>query len=395
MNWLTRLFGTRSTVATTTRRPTFTRLRLESLEDRVVPTVTYHGGAVLQHVETQGLYLGSTWSSQSTPATLDGFLSNITNSAYMDALTRAGYGIPWQGAAGLVGRGSSTAGYLDPAKLVAGSTITDAYIQSEIKADITAGRLTAPDANKLYVVYVDPNVAVKLGGATSQHDFLGYHGAFYAANGTIVHYAVITSPGGAAHNASMGGAAIDQLTSVTSHELAEAVTDPNVNLTQLGWYDDQRNGENGDITENNPDALVRLNGYLVQQVAALDDSLLLINGPSNPPPTPPTSTTATSTSMKAGRVHYNANGTASVALTVLISPSSGTVLPDGQVQLVYNGSVLGTGTVKVVHGVAQVTFNVTFSSYSQTTWDYYIFSASYLGSSHFGASSSHSLTVGV
>ena len=388
MNWLARLFGTRSQARTPTQRPSCTRLRLETLEDRVTPTVTFHGGALLTSVETQALYLGNTWSSQASPAptttALDNFLTNITGSAYMTALTRAGYG---------VGTGTSTAGYVDKANLTAGSTITDAFIQAEIKADINAGHLTTPDANKLYVVYVDPNVAVNLGGSTSVRNFLGYHGAFYAANGTIIHYAVITSPGGKAGNAGMGTSAMDQLTAVTSHELAEAVTDPNVNLTTLGWYDDKLNGEIGDITSNNPNALVRLNGYLVQEVAAQDDSLLAID--STPPPPPSTGTTTTSTHLTAGRVHYNRNGTASVALTVTISPASGTVLPSGQVQLIYNGAVLGTGTVSVVRGVAQVTFNIRFSSYSTTSWDYYVFSANYIGSTQFGASSSQPLTVAV
>ena len=34
---------------------------LECLEDRLVPTVTYHGGTLLPHVEVQGMYLGSDW----------------------------------------------------------------------------------------------------------------------------------------------------------------------------------------------------------------------------------------------------------------------------------------------------------------------------------------------
>jgi hypothetical protein len=40
-----------------------TRLALEELEQRQVPTVTYHGGALLRNVEIQPVYLGSDWSS--------------------------------------------------------------------------------------------------------------------------------------------------------------------------------------------------------------------------------------------------------------------------------------------------------------------------------------------
>ena len=48
----------------------------------------------------------------------------------------------------------------------------------------------------------------------------------------------------------------DQLTAVTSHELAEAVTDPNVGTGQLGWYDEQLNGEIGDIAAEQANHLV-------------------------------------------------------------------------------------------------------------------------------------------
>src|SRR5262249_50589102 len=157
----------------------------------------------------------------------DAFLADLTNSAYMDALNRAGYG---------VGRGSATAGVVDTVSLASGSTITDASIQARLSADIAAGRVQPVDANRLYVVFVQPNVAVNLGGGqgTTQQGILGYHGAFAGPGGQTVRYAVIAYPGGAAHNSSMGTSAIDQLTAVASHEVAEAVTDPDVNFGTLG-----------------------------------------------------------------------------------------------------------------------------------------------------------------
>ena len=142
----------------------------------------------------------------------------------------------------------------------------------------------------MYVVYVQPDVAVNLGAGqgTTQQGILGYHTAFVGANGAAIRYAVVVSPGGAAGNSVLPEAttAIDQLTAVTSHELAEAVTDPdvnsNVNNGRLGWFDPQR-GEIGDIEENNPNAFVRLDGNLVQEVADQNDQLLSIF---TTPPTP-------------------------------------------------------------------------------------------------------------
>src|SRR5262249_3980811 len=106
-------------------------------------------------------------------------------------------------------------------------------------------------------------------------DFLGYHGAFAgrdaSGRGADVRYAVITYPGGAVGNASIRSlSAVQQLTEVSSHELAEAITDPDVNYKRLGWYDD-RLGEIGDIVNGQ---FVTLNGYVVQKEAGKNDQAL-------------------------------------------------------------------------------------------------------------------------
>src|SRR5262245_57579699 len=73
------------------------RPNLEALEDRWAPTVTPHGGPVLDHVEIQPVYLGSAWSPggalNNNAITLNAFLQNLPSSNYMDMLTWAGYGV--------------------------------------------------------------------------------------------------------------------------------------------------------------------------------------------------------------------------------------------------------------------------------------------------------------
>lgn len=388
MRWISRLFRPHSVKAMKSSSQPRTQLRLEALEDRQVPTVNYYGGNLLQHVEAQALFLGSDWSTVSAntaeTATLNSSLTSLTGGAYMDALTRAGYG---------VGRGTATAGVIDNTHYTSGSLITDASIQAKIQADINSGLLQRPDANRLYVVYIDPSVAVNLGfgQGTTQQGILGYHGAFAgrdaAGNFATIRYAVIVSPGGAAHNSSLGTSTIDQLTAVTSHEVAEAVTDPDVNYAQLGWYDPQR-GEIGDITENNPNALVRLNGYLIQEVADRNDQLLSINTTTTTPP--PAGTVATTTTLTAGPVHYSRFRYPTVTLTVRVHPASGTVQPGGLIELIYDGQVLGVGRLRVVNGVATVSFAVQFYSPGS-----YTFTTQYMGAAGFQGSTSNSVTVNV
>jgi hypothetical protein len=388
MSMLSRWFGLRRK-PTAPRRPIKTWLTLERLEERQVPTVQYYGGNLLPHVEAQALYLGNEWSTVATDAalttTVDAYLKDLTGGAYMDALTSAGY---------MVGRGTASAGAVDNTAFTPGSTITDASIRASLLADINSGLLQTPDANRLYVVDVEPNVAVNLGQGqgTTQQGILGYHGAFAGPNGTTIRYAVVPYPGGSAHNSSLGTSATDQLTAVTSHELAEAVTDPDVNYGRLGWYDPRR-GEIGDITANNPNALVRLDGYLVQEVANQNDQLLSITSTTpptptpNPPSNPPATTTATTSTLTAGPVtHYRRFST--VTLTITIDPASGSVLPGGVVELMYGGRILGLARVHVVNGVATATFNLLLFGSGNFT-----FSAQYLGSSQLQGSTSNSLTV--
>jgi hypothetical protein len=250
------------------RRPAASPAEIELLEPRRLLTVTYHGGGVLANVETQAVYLGSDWQSTATLHTqtgqFDQFLTTLVSGQYMDMLTNAGYG---------VGRGTSTAGAIDNISLNKTSGITDTAIQQDIQAMITAGTLQAPDANRLYIVYVEPGVVVHNGTDSSATTFLGYHDAFGGHTKTggaaDIHYAVIPYPDGVniSHVSQGFATAFDEQTAVTSHEVAEAVTDPNVNYKNLGWYDDQRNGEIGDLTR----LTVVFNGYLVQEVVDKND----------------------------------------------------------------------------------------------------------------------------
>jgi hypothetical protein len=241
------------------------RPELECLEQRWVPAVTYHGGSLLTNVEVQGLYVGDQWSSNATlnsqTGYLEGFLSNVANSSYMDALANAGYG---------VGRGSSTGGKISLASLSSGSTLNDSTLRSWLYSYANSGTLAWPDANRLYVCFVEPNVIMKAAdGSTSQGGFRGYHGAFAGPSGTTIHYAVIAYPRGSVGNSSVSFLSdIDSITKTASHEIAEAATNPNINYSTMGWYDDANNGEIGDIKN---DRVMYVHGYAMQRVINKND----------------------------------------------------------------------------------------------------------------------------
>src|SRR5579872_1722551 len=171
---------------------------VQVLESRALLTVTYHGGALLSAVEAQAVYLGSNWSSngslQTQSGQLDQFVSTLVTGAYMDMLTSAGY---------KVGRGSASAGAVDNIALNMSTGrrggVTDAQIQSDLQTMIDQGQVQAPDANRLYIVFVEPGVIIHLGADASNTTFLGYHGAFAGNNASgqaaDIRYAVISYPG--------------------------------------------------------------------------------------------------------------------------------------------------------------------------------------------------------
>jgi len=115
--------------------------------------------------------------------------------------------------------------------------VQDSAIQQMLQTQISAGAFPAATPDTLYFVFLPPGVQVIQGGAASCKVFCGYHDAI---NNNIF-YAVMPYPGCAG---CLGGLAdFEALTSTTSHELCEAITDP---IPGQGWYDDN-NGEIGDI----------------------------------------------------------------------------------------------------------------------------------------------------
>src|SRR5207237_141741 len=91
----------------------------------------------------------------------------------------------------------------------------------------------------------------------SNVSFYGYHDAFTDSAGGRVYYVVVAHPIG---NGDFPGLNDFQtLTAVTSHELAESVTNPDGG----GWFDDHTSDEIGDLCSGRDD-IGYLNGYAVQ-----------------------------------------------------------------------------------------------------------------------------------
>jgi hypothetical protein len=197
------------------------------------PQLTYRGGHLLTAVKVVTVFWGSGWGQSplsDTASRINEFFDTILTSELLDQL--AEYSVPGQ----QIGHGSriatATVGRPTPRRVV-----TDSRIQHFLQQEISTGTLPAADLQTLYFVYTPPGVAVVQGGSRSCQAFCGYHNDIHGQ----LFYAAMPYPGCSGCTGPL--APIDALTTTSSHELCEAITDA---VPGQGWYDDV-NGEIGDI----------------------------------------------------------------------------------------------------------------------------------------------------
>lgn len=199
----------------------------------VAPHLTYRNGPLLTAVQVFTVFWGSAWQQAPNCDLLEQineYFDFILTSQLMDQMGE--YNVPGQA----IGHGSriGTTVLTSPEPT---ASAHDGAIQQLLQQQVEAGALPAANRNTLYFVFLPNGVRVVQGNSASCRAFCGYHDSF----GTNVYYAVMPYPG---CSGCRGGLSVfDALTSTTSHELCEAITDP---VPGQGWYDDNH-GEIGDI----------------------------------------------------------------------------------------------------------------------------------------------------
>jgi hypothetical protein len=276
------------------------RPALAELETRTVPAnlsgiasnFVNHGGPVLSSVQVEAVFLGDAWkndpSLQSTEQQIDSFLQYLVNSPFMDTMGQYG-----------VGRGQFTGSTVldDPL----GSSISTGQIDSLLSQAVQGGTLQAPGSNRLYVVFTPPNVGLTE-GRSQLNNVLGYHTSLFDGQNNQHAYAVIPYPGGS-NPQETGLSAFQSLTQTTSHELAEAVTDPYVDArgNPSGWDDynftpgDSGEGEIADIADalGAPPAYLTNNGQTYAVTELWSNQADNVVAPSSSTATTPPTTTPT------------------------------------------------------------------------------------------------------
>jgi hypothetical protein len=229
------------------------------------PSILYFGGPVISKVKVVIVLWGSQ-VPKTTTSRIKPFFKAITNSTYADQLSQ----YSTNGITGVNGKPGtnqtivrgSLRGKFTITPINTSKTLTDGDVQTELEAQISSGALPAADLNTLYMTYFPAGITITLGGAKSCIAFGAYHEAVSSkVTKSNIFYGVMPDCNGG----------FNYMTSVSSHEFAEAVTDPiptpGSNPAYPQAWNDANGNEIADLCEGHDTSLTAGGQtYTVQQV---------------------------------------------------------------------------------------------------------------------------------
>jgi hypothetical protein len=354
--------------------------------------LTYFGGPIISNVQVvQVLYGSGSYNSQvagSTSPTMGNFFADITSTGLISLMQQ--YNTPASGGTGQTFGNGTFAGLFQivPSAGNNGSTITDTQIQSELLAQINAGHLPSPtldaqgNPNTLYMIYFPPGKTISQGGSSScvAGGFCAYHGTTSSTlGGHNVLYGVLPDmQAGSGCSTGCGTSTVfGNYTSVTSHELVEAMTDADVGIATtfsapLAWYD-MTNGEIGDIC-NGQQGSYTANGttYTIQlefsNSANNCVNFPVVSGPNYTLSASPSSLTVTQGSSGSSTITVTPSGgfTGSVSLSTSALPS-GVTASFGTNPTTGSSVVTFTASSTATTGTSSITITGTSGTLSHTT----------------------------
>lgn len=239
---------------------------------------TYHGGPLINTPEVHILFVGdwSSTASQNRQTRLSQFVSALLNSSYMNILSQYGCGTS--------GTVASTTTVAAP-----GSILSGADVHNIIQTAINNGQIPEPRSEAICVLlYLDDGTAVNDAEAgivmcePNSDNAFGYHSHFVTTAGNTCPFAVVPSLVDACLQNScqsdtsctlhLSDTQEQRQTQVTSHELSEMFSNPQVNSNQA--WSAPFGQENGDIC-NGQSAMITIgsNSWSVQKMYSKTDDV--------------------------------------------------------------------------------------------------------------------------
>lgn len=198
--------------------------------------IYYHGGPVMLGTTNVYYIWYGNWSGNTASSILTNLAQSIGGSPYYNINTTYYDGNNTHVSNAVHYAGSTTDNYSQ------GTSLSDAQIQSVVASAISSGRLPK-DTSAVYFVLTSADVTAS-SGFCSQYCGWHTHGTI---SGSDIKYSFIGNPDRCPSSCEEqttspnGNAGADGMASIISHELEEAVSDPDLNA----WYD-RRGAENAD-----------------------------------------------------------------------------------------------------------------------------------------------------
>lgn len=200
--------------------------------------ISYHGGPVILGTTNVYYIWYGNWTNNTAPAILSNLASSIGGSPYFNINTTYYNGSNVHVSNSVMYKGSTNDNYSQ------GNVLSDAGVQAVVSKAITSGALPK-DTNGVYFVLTSADVGESSGFCTQ---YCGWH-THGTISGSDIKFSFVgnpqrcpsacqAQPTSASPNNNLGA---DGMASIISHELEEAVTDPDLNA----WYDN-RGAENAD-----------------------------------------------------------------------------------------------------------------------------------------------------
>jgi hypothetical protein len=261
------------------------RLELQRLDDRVVPSILFSntgsrsivdtGGPILRQMQVDLIFWGAHWTdagNQTLRTNVQNTVNAILNSPYFDGLAQ------YRGIIHGSLLRSDIIATTSPGPTF--QTASNGDLATMVANNINNGTLPGPNGQILYFVIPQPGST-----ASDCNGCGGRHLAGIASNNRVFPYGLVSNP---------AGVALETLSWIMSHEMAEAATNPEWNITVGGVSQAAFHvpGSNGDeIGDGEPDGtyLYRVHDAFTPQNTALvqaylsqrDHAYIVTNGSTN------------------------------------------------------------------------------------------------------------------
>ena len=198
--------------------------------------IDYHGGPVILGTTNVYYIWYGNWNGNSAPNILTELAQNMGGSRYFNINTTYYNGSNQHVTNAVTYKGATSDNYSQ------GTALSDTAIQNVVSSAISSGRLPK-DTNAVYFVLTSSDVNATSGFCSQ---YCGWH-THNSILGSDIKYSFVGNPDRCPSSCEEqtsspnGNAGADGMASIISHELEEAVTDPDLNA----WYD-RRGQENAD-----------------------------------------------------------------------------------------------------------------------------------------------------